>query len=201
MSVAPDPARPDRPTDQRILQATIQGLAALDPAALAIQKICGLAEVTPPTIYYQFGSKDGMIAAAVEQLVEQWLAVIDASVSRTGSFQMTVTAAILAWEATITSPTRPIAVFSWVTLLASATSPKCREALIRARQRARAMLAEGLADRVDPADADDLAGVVLDTVLASSIHYELDGDRALLRERLEALGRTVQRSTPPSPGE
>lgn len=188
-------------TSERILQAVIEGLQELDPAALTIQQVCRRAEVKAPTVYYYFGNKDGMIAAAVEQLVEQWLALIDASVSRTASFDVTVAAAILAWEATITSPTRPIAVYAWVTLLASANSPQCRDALIRARERARAMIAEVLSGHVGPAEVDDLAGLVVDTVLAASLHHELDGDRDLLRERLEALGRTVRRSSvPASPG-
>ena len=123
------------PTEERILRATIDGLTQLDPAALTIQQICRAAEVTAPTIYYHFGNKDGLLAAAVEQLVTDWLAMIDAAVSREGSLDQTLEQAIGAWEATITAPTRPIAVFAWATLLLAGSSEECRDALIRARDR------------------------------------------------------------------
>ena len=106
-----------RSAETRILRATIDGLTRLDPAALTIQQICRAAEVTAPTIYYHFGNKDGLLAAAVEQLVTDWLAMMDAAVSREGSLEQTLEQAIGAWEATITAPTRPIAVFAWATLL------------------------------------------------------------------------------------
>jgi AcrR family transcriptional regulator len=183
------------PADQRVLRATIQQLAQLDPAALAIQQICRLADVTPPTIYYHFGSKDGLIAAAVEQLVEDWLAMMDAAVSRGGTMDDTLERVIDAWQATITSPTRPISVFAWVTLLAADSSPQCRDALIRARVRSRSMIAEALAPHVPATLVDDLAGVVMDTVLASAVHYELDHDVAQLRTRLDSLGRALMLAT------
>jgi len=187
-----DPSWADLPADQRILRATIHELAQLDPSALAIQRICRLAEVTPPTIYYHFGSKDGLIAAAVEQLVEDWLGMMDAAVSREGTLDDTLGRAIDAWEATITSPTRPISVFAWVTLLAADSSPQCRDALIRARDRSRAMIAEALLPHVPPALVDDVAGMVVDMVLAAAVHYELDQDRTQLRARLDSLGRAAR---------
>ena len=138
------------PSEERILRATIDGLTQLDPAALTIQQICRAAEVTAPTIYYHFGNKDGLLAAAVEQLVTDWLSMIDAAVSREGSLDQTLEQAIGAWEATITAPTRPIAVFAWATLLLAGTSEECRDALIRARDRALSMVTDVLAHYVDP---------------------------------------------------
>ncbi len=90
------------PADERILQATIDGLTQLDPAALTLQRICRAASVTAPTVYYHFGNKDGMIAAAVERLVSDWLQMMDAAVSRDGDLGRTLDQAVGAWEATIT---------------------------------------------------------------------------------------------------
>lgn len=175
------------PADERILQATIDGLTQLDPAALTLQRICKAADVTAPTVYYHFGNKDGMITAAVERLVADWLAMMDASVSREGGLDLTLEQAIGAWEATITSPTRPITVFAWVTLLVASSSQECRDALLRARERSLELVTETLSPHMDDHTAARLAGLVIDAVVAAALQYELDRDRAALRGRLEGL--------------
>ena len=179
------------PTEERILRATIDGLTQLDPAALTIQQICRAAEVTAPTIYYHFGNKDGLLAAAVEQLVTDWLAMIDAAVSREGSLEQALAQAIGVWEATITAPTRPIAVFAWATLLLAGSSQECRDALLRARDRSLDLVTEALAKFVDELRAGELAGLVIDAVIAAALQYELDTDPVALRTRLDGLGRLV----------
>jgi AcrR family transcriptional regulator len=184
-----------RSAETRILRATIDGLTRLDPAALTIQQICRAAEVTAPTIYYHFGNKDGLLAAAVEQLVTDWLAMMDAAVSREGSLEQTLEQAIGAWEATITAPTRPITVFAWATLLLAGTSEECRDALLRARDRSLTLVTEALANHVDDVRAGELASLVIDAVVAAALQHELDRDRTALRARLDGLGRLVAAST------
>ena len=191
------------PADERILQATIDGLTQLDPAALTLQRICKAAGVTAPTVYYHFGNKDGMITAAVERLVADWLAMMDASVSREGGLDITLAQAIGAWEATITSPTRPITVFAWVTLLVAGSSQECRDALIRARERSLVLVTAALTPHMDEPTASRLAGLVIDAVVAAALQYELDKDRSALRGRLEDLVGLVGAAaiaSPPTPG-
>ena len=191
------------PADERILQAAIDGLTQLDPAALTLQRICKAADVTAPTVYYHFGNKDGMITAAVERLVADWLAMMDASVSREGGLDITLAQAIGAWEATITSPTRPITVFAWVTLLVAGSSQECRDALIRARERSLVLVTAALTPHMDEPTASRLAGLVIDAVVAAALQYELDKDRSALRGRLEDLVGLVGAAaiaSPPTPG-
>jgi AcrR family transcriptional regulator len=187
-----DRAGGDQPAGERILRATMAGLAELDPAAITIKVLCRAAQVTPPTIYYHFGNKDGLLAAAVERLVDEWLAAIDAAVSRDGPLEVTIDQAVRAWTGAITSPSRPLAVFAWATLLLADSSEQARAALVRARDRGRGMIADVLALHV-PAEplVDAAAGLVVDSVIASAVQYELDHDQQALRARLEALGTAV----------
>ncbi len=99
------------PGDERILRATIDALAQMDPASLTIQRICQQASVTAPTLYYHFGSKDGLIAAAVERLVSDWLDLLDRQVSREGDLEQMLAQAVTGWEAMILTPARPLVVF------------------------------------------------------------------------------------------
>ncbi len=178
----------ERPhAEERILQATIDGLTQLDPAALTLQRICQAAGVTAPTVYYHFGNKDGMIAAAIERLAADWVDMMDGAVSREGDLGLTLEQAVAAWESTITAPDRPIAVFAWATLLMAGSSEQSRDALMHARDRTLAMVTESLTPHVSDQVATQLAGLVIDAVVSSALQYELDRDRQGLRARLEGL--------------
>lgn len=181
------------PADERILAATLQALTQLDPAALTIQAICRAAQVTAPTLYYHFGSKDGLLAATVERLAEDWIAVLDATVPRRGDLDETLDAAEQSWEAMIASPGRPMAVFAWVTLLVAEGSDRARDALVKARDRTIEMTGDALAPHVgDPKTSADLAAVVIDGVVATALEYHLDGDADAMRHRLSTIMRMVR---------
>jgi AcrR family transcriptional regulator len=179
------------PAEERILAATMAALAQLDPGAVTIKQLCAAAQVTPPTLYYHFGSKDGLLAAAVERLVEQWLVAIDAAVDRAATLDRTVEQAVEAWVGAITAPSRPVAVFAWATLLLASSSDPAREALVRARDRGLGMVAEVVALHVPAVAVEAVAGLVADSVVASAIQYELDHDELALRRRLAGLGVVV----------
>jgi AcrR family transcriptional regulator len=189
----PSPGAVAQPAEERILRATMVALAQLDPAAVTIKQLCGAARVTPPTIYYHFGSKDGLLAAAVERLVDDWLEAIDASVDRDSTLEATLAQAIAAWTWAITSPSRPVAVFTWATLLLAGSSEQARSALVRARDRGRTMISEAVRLHVGTGPlVDVLAGLLVDSVIASAVQYELDHDDQALRTRLDGLGATVR---------
>lgn len=169
---------------QRIIEAAIEGLTALDPAALSIQRICDQAEVTPPTLYYHFGSKDGLTAAAVDLLVTRWIDQLDASVDRGGDLDATLDQAVTAWHAMITAPQRPFAVFVWVSMW----SDESRAALVRAREHAQKLIRDAIIDHVGSIPgSDDLAAMLLDGVLGAAVDFQLDADSEALRRRLTTL--------------
>ena len=179
--------------DERILRATIDALAQMDPASLTIQRICQEASVTPPTLYYHFGSKEGLIAAAVERLVSDWLSLLDRQVSREGDLEQMLAQAVAGWEAMIMTPSRPLAVFVWVTLLTANSSVPARDALIRARDRSHDMMVEALLPHVPDADvAAGIAWSLIDGVIAAALEYQLDEDAAAMRRRLESMATMVQ---------
>lgn len=178
--------------DERILRATIEALALMDPGALTIQRICQEAAVTAPTLYYHFGSKDGLIAAAVERLVSDWLDLLDRQVSREGDLPQMLEQAVSGWEAMILTPSRPLAVFVWVTLLTANSSVPARDALIRARDRSQEMVVEALRPHVTDDLVENMASGIIDGVIAAALEYQLDEDVAGLRRRLRSMSAMVQ---------
>jgi AcrR family transcriptional regulator len=168
-------------------------LAALDPGALTIKRICQTAQVSAPTLYYHYGNKDGLIAAAVERLVADWLAAMDAAVDRQAPLEAAIAQAISVWTQAMTSPSRPLAVFTWATLLLSESADLPRRALIEARDRGRAMIADVATQYIGPGPGVDMiAQLVTDSVIATAVQYELDHDTRALSMRLEALSSAVR---------
>lgn len=176
-------------TSTRILQAVIDGLQELDPAALTIQQVCRRADVKAPTVYYYFGNKDGLIAAGVDALVNRWIVQLDALVDRSGTLEQALTQVVTAWELMITSPQKPFAVFVWVSMW----SPGSRETLVRAREHAQDLLREAVVAHLTVTDPDGVAGMLIDGVIGASVEYQLDADPGALRRRLTTLVTVVQR--------
>ena len=105
----------------------------------------------------------------------------------------TLDQADLGWEAMIQAPSRPLAVFVWVTLLAAGTSQQSRDALIRARDRSHDMIHSALLPHLaSDVRADSIAALVLDAVISAALEFQLDGDENSLRRRLNSLAHVVR---------
>lgn len=67
-------------TREKILDAAMALIAERGYAATPIDVICREVNVSPPTIYHHFGSKEGLLAAVVERSVSEWYADLEAAV-------------------------------------------------------------------------------------------------------------------------
>ena len=61
-------------TRQRILDAALDLIASNGYSATSIAKISTVAGVQPASIYWAFGSKEGLLAAVMERAAERWFA-------------------------------------------------------------------------------------------------------------------------------
>lgn len=60
---------PERPTRDRVLQVAQELFTTKGFANASIGELCREAGVSPPTVYYHFGSKDGLFEAVVEEVL------------------------------------------------------------------------------------------------------------------------------------
>lgn len=67
-------------TREKILDAAMSLMSERGYAATPIDVICREVNVSPPTIYHHFGSKEGLLAAVVERSVNEWYADLEAAV-------------------------------------------------------------------------------------------------------------------------
>jgi len=159
---------------------------------MTINEVCKRAGVRPPAIYYHFGSKEGLVSAAVEAVGGAWLEALREQLPPEGSFEETLAAALDGWQALIESRIRPIKLLISVQLESAESSTEIREALQRVYDRARTIIRLGIATSSGaPESLDGITETVLGLVQAAAIHFHLDGDPRALRARLDELGRTL----------
>jgi AcrR family transcriptional regulator len=72
-----------RPRD-RILRTAAELFRQEGIVAVGVNRIVGEAEVAPMTLYRQFGSKDGLVAAALEDWGTWWLHLLAEALDRRG---------------------------------------------------------------------------------------------------------------------
>jgi AcrR family transcriptional regulator len=72
-----------RPRD-RILTTATELFRKEGIAAVGVNRIIAEADVAPMTLYRQFGSKDGLVAAALEHWGAQWLQFLAEALDRSG---------------------------------------------------------------------------------------------------------------------
>ena len=175
-----------------ILEAAIDLLAESSPSGMTINEVCNRAGVRPPAIYYHFGSKEGLVSAAVEAVGGAWLRALQAQLPDGGAFEETLAVALDGWRGLIESRSRPIKLLLSVQLESAENSAEIRDALQRVYDAARAIIRLGIAASTRAPDRlDGITETVLGLVQAAAIHFHLDGDRSALRARLDELGRTL----------
>lgn len=175
-----------------ILDTAIELLAESTPSGMTINEVCKRARVRPPAIYYHFGSKEGLVGAAVETVGAAWLEALQAQLPAKGSFDETLSAALDGWQALIESKARPIKLLISVQLESAEMSAEIRAALQGVYDRARTIIRLAIATSSGATlHLDGIAETVLGLVQAAAIHFHLDGDRNALRTRLDELGRTL----------
>ena len=175
-----------------ILGAAIERLAESTPSGMTINQICRRAGVRPPAIYYHFGSKEGLVSAAVETVGNAWLEALQAQLPPDGTFEDALRTAIVGWQKMIESPGRPLKLLISVQLESAESSAEIRAALQHVYDRAREIIRLGIATRTGKNEGlDGIADTALGLVQAAAIHFHLDGDRNALRARLDELGRTL----------
>ena len=157
-----------------------------------MQAICKRAAVTAPSLYHHYGNKDGLIAAAVESLAETWLHLLDSSIPRSSDLAAMLASAAHNWEAMVLSPERPLAVFTWVSLLTAPESEEATRALQHSLDVGAALIVERLLPYFEPADAAAIAQLSISSLIGTAVIYHVDGDASQVRGRLAALTESVR---------
>src|SRR3954468_12582246 len=72
---------------ERILSTALDLFAVKGYDATAVREICEAAGITKPTLYYFYGSKDGVLQALVTSGFERFRHLVDAAMAQPGSYR------------------------------------------------------------------------------------------------------------------
>jgi AcrR family transcriptional regulator len=177
----------------RLLEAAIDLLADGGGTRATVNEICRVAGVRPPALYYHYGNKEGLVAAAVEAASTAWLDELEALVGTGSTLEKRVTAGMQGWRALILDPRSALLLLLRVQLDSAQTSSEIRAALVRVMARAKEVIAdaiEGVAGPLD--DRAEFAAILLDLVQGAALRHHLEDDPASLDRHLAEIGRTIR---------
>ncbi|MCC7076547.1 MAG: TetR/AcrR family transcriptional regulator [Acidimicrobiia bacterium] len=174
-------------------------------AATPIGAICAETGLPPTSIYWHFGSKEGLLAQVVEETASEWIDELEMAVPRGEG--TTLDDALLALVGSIRRRPEILRLMLLTGLDRSNPDPSVRESVRRVRTRARELLARRLAellglDRSDAVEAAyrRLARFVLVLTDGLLLAQEIDGEEAevdmlvtMVRTSLVAVGLTELR--------
>ncbi len=176
----------------RLLEAATELLAHGGYAGATVNEICRRAGVQPPTLYYHYGNKEGLIAAVVETMVDAWLDELEAAVAPVASFPQRLAAGLRGWRALILTPHTPIRLLIRLQLDSAGSVPAIRAALQRVMQRSRAIISRAIEEVSGPVrDVDQLAQTALGLLQGAALQHHLDQDDDGLDRRLGEIGSTL----------
>jgi AcrR family transcriptional regulator len=175
----------------RILEAAIDLVGEHGHAGATISEICKRAAVRPPTVYHHFGSKEGVIAAAVETISAAWLAELEKSLPAKKGFDQRLRKAMQGWQAAIEAPTKPVKMLLTIQLECADRSVTIRDALRRVHEQACAVVRRDLDQSGLFEDTAALADAVVGLVLAAALRFHLEPDRTALQMRLREIARML----------
>ena len=180
---------PEKGGSERILHAATTLMAREGASGLTIQRVCRDADVTPPTLYYHFSNKDGLIAAVLESVASSWLEALRTGLATGNTLEEQISAATDGWESMITAPDRPLLLILSIQLHIAESSPQIRGALLHIREKAtdevRRALRHWLGDH--PA-VESHADATVGLVNAAALAFQVEGDLEALRTRLDSIG-------------
>jgi AcrR family transcriptional regulator len=81
----PIPSESDEGVRSRLLHAAVRVFDRKGYHAASVREVAELAGVTKPTLYYHFGSKEGVLRAVLDQAKRQMLVVAQRAVERPGT--------------------------------------------------------------------------------------------------------------------
>jgi AcrR family transcriptional regulator len=177
----------------RLLEAAIDLLADGGSARATVNEICRVAGVRPPALYYHYGNKEGLVAAAVAAVSTAWLDELESLVSAGSDLAERLDAGMRGWRALILDPRSALLLLLRVQLDSAQASSEIRAALIAVMARAKGVIADAIEGVAGPLeDRSEFAAVLLDLVQGAALRHHLEGDPASLDRHLAQIQSTIR---------
>jgi AcrR family transcriptional regulator len=160
---------------ERILDMAVELFAERGYAATPVDLVCRRADTTPTALYWHFGSKEGLLAAALDRVAGAWIESIQKSVYMVGDPMERLDRAIDGLRSLVEDHPHLLRLMLLVMLERGDSDPQARATLQRIFDRARAAVTAGIQDAVGPIrDADLIAHVAISLLQGAALRRQLE---------------------------
>jgi AcrR family transcriptional regulator len=182
------PPRRTRRSDvsrERILEAATELFAQRGYAGAGVDQLAARSGIAKTAIYYHFGNKEGLLAAALAQATDTWIEAI------ARDWTARLDAGLAGMRTLLEEKPWIFKLMQILALEVAEEKPEIREMLQSILQRARDAIVEGMNDAlgVEVPDAETVAAVILAVLDGISLGLQVDPDSVSLDKAFAELRR------------
>ena len=177
---------------ERLLDAAIELIAERGYSASSVEALCRRAGVAKTALYWHFGNKEGLLAAAMEKVANAWIEEIQKSVYLARDPAQRLERAFEGLRRMVEARPQILRLLLAVANERAEVAPETRQRLRAVFQRAEAALVQGIEDAVGRTlpDLDLVAHTTIGLVQAASLRLVLDPEETDLDRLFADLQRT-----------
>jgi len=177
----------------KLLRAAAERFAEHGFSATSVDAVCRDAGVVKSAIYWHFESKEGLLAAVLEETATAWIDGIVKSCAQTGDPRERLRRAIEGMRELVETRPALLRLLHAILLERTGSDPSTRAVLVRVFDHARKALADGIAEAIGtrPPGLDSVAALALASLDGIFLQYQLRQDRAELDQFFIELERVI----------
>jgi AcrR family transcriptional regulator len=188
------PARRHRRSDvsrERILEAATELFAQKGYAGAGVDQLAKRSGIAKTAIYYHFGNKEGLLAAALERAANTWIDGIAQVSSQAGDWSARLDAGLAGMRTLLEEKPWLFNLIQILALEVAEEKPEIRGMLQSILERARLRIVTGIHDAlgVEVPDAETVAAVILAVLDGISLGLQVDPDSVSLDDAFAELRR------------
>jgi len=178
---------------ERILNAAVELFAERGYAGASVAEICRRAETVVTSLYHHFGSKEGLLGAAIERVGLSWIEEIEKRAYREESLKGRLDRVVDMWRRLVTEEPALMRMLISVQLERGQSSQEIGAALRLLMRRTRARLVQGIEVSVGPLpDADQMAHTMLALLEGALLRLQLEPETTDADALFRHMRRTIE---------
>jgi AcrR family transcriptional regulator len=176
---------------ERILEAATELFAQKGYAGAGVDQLAARSGIAKTAIYYHFGNKEGLLAAALERAASSWIEGIVQVSRQAGDWSARLDAGLAGMRALLEEKPWIFKLLQILALEVAEEKPEIREMLQSILRRAREAIVAGMQDALGVAvpDAETVASVILALLDGISLGLQVDPDSVSLDDAFAELRR------------
>jgi AcrR family transcriptional regulator len=183
--------RTSRLSRERILEAATELFAQQGYAGTGVNQLAARSGIAKTAIYYHFGNKAGLLAAALERASSTWIEGIAQASREGGDWPSRLDRALAGMRSLLEEKPWIFKLMQILALEVAEEKPDIREILQSILRRARETIVAGMRDalEVEVPDAEGVARVILGSLDGISMNLQIDPEAISLDEAFLELRR------------